>query len=114
MKAMDTIESYRNVIQSLLNFCDDIYQNEICESLRKAMKKVTLSELSNNIELLLDEVLETGIPLEISKNGKLLKIVPVENIDKLNNLTFKPGVIQGDPDDLVNINWEQEVKIDLS
>jgi prevent-host-death family protein len=78
------------------------------------MKKVTLTELNNNIDDLLDEVLETGIPIEISKNGKLLKIIPVEKKDKLNNLTFKPDVIQGNPDDLVNISWEQEIKIDLS
>ncbi len=78
------------------------------------MKKVTLTELSNNIDRLLDEVLETGIPLEINKNGKLLKIVPIEKKDKLKNLTFKPDVIQGNPDDLVNITWEQEVNIDLS
>ncbi|MBD2604189.1 type II toxin-antitoxin system Phd/YefM family antitoxin [Scytonema hofmannii FACHB-248] len=77
------------------------------------MKKVTLTELSNNIERLLDEVLETGIPLELNKNGKLFKIVPVET-DKLKNLTFKPNAIQGNPDDLVNITWEQEIKIDLS
>jgi prevent-host-death family protein len=80
---------------------------------REAMKKVTLTELSNNIERLLDEVLETGIPLELNKNGKLFKIIPVET-DKLKNLTFKPNVIQGNPDDLVNITWEQEINIDLS
>jgi len=28
-------------------------------------------------------------------------------------LTFKPDVIQGNPDDLVNISWEQQVNIDL-
>ncbi|MBE9217000.1 type II toxin-antitoxin system Phd/YefM family antitoxin [Plectonema cf. radiosum LEGE 06105] len=78
------------------------------------MKKVTLTELSNNIERLLDEVLETGISLEINKNGKLLRIIPVEKKDKLSNLTFKPNVIQGNPDDLVNISWEQEVNVDLS
>jgi prevent-host-death family protein len=78
------------------------------------MKKVTLTELNNNIDDLLDEVLETGIPIEISKNGKLLKIILVEKRDKLNNLTFKPDVIQGNPDDLVNISWEQEIEIDLS
>ncbi|MEH2090618.1 MULTISPECIES: type II toxin-antitoxin system Phd/YefM family antitoxin [unclassified Nostoc] len=78
------------------------------------MKKVTLTELSNNIERLLDEVLETGIPLEINKNGKLLKIVPLEKQDKLQNLTFKSDAIQGNPDDLVNISWEQEINIDLS
>ena len=78
------------------------------------MKKVTLAELNNNIDGLLDEVLETGISLEINKNGKLLRIVPVETKDKLRNLTFKPNVIQGNPDDLVNISWEQEVNVDLS
>ena len=78
------------------------------------MKKVTLAELNNNIDRLLDEVLETSISLEIKKNGKLLRIVPVETKDKLRNLTFKPNVIQGNPDDLVNISWEQEVYVDLS
>jgi prevent-host-death family protein len=77
------------------------------------MRKVTLTELSNNIEHLLDEVLETGIPIEINKNGKLLKIVSVEKNDKLKNLIFKTDVIQGNPDDLVNISWEQEMNIDL-
>ncbi|MBF2016337.1 MAG: type II toxin-antitoxin system Phd/YefM family antitoxin [Rivularia sp. T60_A2020_040] len=77
------------------------------------MKKMTLTELSNNIEHLLDEVLETGIPIEINQNGKLFKIVPVEKTDKLKNLIFKPDVIQGNPDDLVNICWEQEINIDL-
>lgn len=78
------------------------------------MKKVTLAELNNNIDRLLDEVLETSISLEIKKNGKLLRIVPVETKDKLRNLTFKPNLIQGNPDDLVNISWEQEVNVDLS
>ncbi|MBW4549886.1 MAG: type II toxin-antitoxin system Phd/YefM family antitoxin [Aphanocapsa sp. GSE-SYN-MK-11-07L] len=77
------------------------------------MKKVTLTELSNNIECLLDEVIRTGIPIEINKNGKLLKIVPADERDKLKNLTFKSDVIQGNPDDLVNISWEEEVGIDL-
>jgi prevent-host-death family protein len=77
------------------------------------MKKVTLVELSNNIECLLDEVLQTGIPIEINKNGKRLKIVLADQKDKLENLTFKPDAIQGNPDDLVNISWEQEINIDL-
>ncbi|MUG94636.1 type II toxin-antitoxin system prevent-host-death family antitoxin [Scytonema sp. UIC 10036] len=78
------------------------------------MKQVTIAELSHDIDRLLDEVIETGIPLEIIKNGKSLKIISTEKKDKLKNLTFKPDVIQGNPDDLVNLSWEQEVKIDLS
>lgn len=78
------------------------------------MKQVTHAEFIKKTEELLNEVLKTGIPLEIDKNGKFLKIVPVEKKNKLQNLTFKPDVIQGNPDDLVNISWEQEVNIDLS
>ena len=84
-----------------------------CSFLANVMKKVTLTELSDNIEHLLDEVLKTGIPIEINKNGKFLKIVSVEKKDKLENLTIKPDVIQGNPDDLVDISWEQEIDIGL-
>jgi prevent-host-death family protein len=77
------------------------------------MKTVTPTQLRSNIYNLLDEVLETGIPLEINKGGKRLRIVPVEKKDKLDNLVSRPNVIQGDPDDLVNVSWEKEVNLDL-
>jgi len=37
---------------------------------------MSASELRQNIYNLLDEVLETGIPLEIERKGKKLRIVP--------------------------------------
>ncbi len=77
------------------------------------MKSVTLAELSNNIEFLLNEILKTGIPLDIDYQGKRLRITPIETVDKLQKLVHRPDVIVGDPDDLVNITWEQEVNIDL-
>ena len=77
------------------------------------MKTVTPTELRSNIYNLLDEVLKTGIPLEINKGGKRLRIIPVEKTDKLYNLVSRPNVIQGDPDDLVNVSWEEEVNLDL-
>lgn len=77
------------------------------------MKKVTATELRANIYKLLDEVLATGAPLEIKKGDKRLRIVPVEKADKLQNLVARPEIIQGDPDDLVNISWEDEVILDL-
>ena len=77
------------------------------------MKKVTATELRANIYKLLDEVLATGAPLEIKKGDKRLRIVPVEKADKLQNLVARPEIIQGDPDDLVNISWEDEVVRDL-
>jgi len=77
------------------------------------MKTISPTELRSNIYKLLDEVLESGVPIEINKGGKLLRIVPVVKTNKLQNLVDRPDVITGDPDDLVNISWEKEVNLDL-
>jgi len=77
------------------------------------MKTITVTELRGNIYKLLDEVLKTGIPLEINKGGKKLKIIPAGKSNKLQNLVSRPNVIRGNPDDLVNISWEKEANLDL-
>ncbi|CAD5910961.1 Antitoxin [Planktothrix tepida] len=77
------------------------------------MKSVTPKELQGNLDNLLDEILRTGIPLEIDRGGKRLRIVPVEKLEKLQNLVYRPHVILGEPDDLIDLNWEQEVNLDL-
>ncbi len=77
------------------------------------MKTVSPTELRSNIFKLLDEVLNSGIPLEINKGGRLLKIVPVEKNDKLAKLVSRPDVIVGNPDDLADISWEKEVNLDI-
>ena len=77
------------------------------------MKTVSPTELRSNIYKLLDEVLNSGVPIEINKGGKLLRIVPVAKSNKLQNLISRPNVIKGNPDDLVNISWEKEVNLDL-
>lgn len=77
------------------------------------MKTITVTELRGNIYNLLDEVLNTGIPIEINKGGKKLKIMPVDRVNKLENLVSRPNVIKGNPDDLVDISWEKEVNLDL-
>ena len=69
--------------------------------------------MRGNIYNLLDEVLKTGVPIEINKGGKKLKIVPVGKVNKLQNLVSRPNVIKENPDDLVDINWEKEVNLDL-
>jgi len=76
------------------------------------MKTVTPTELRANIYNLLDEILKTGLPLEIKKGGKKLRIIPVEPVDKVNTLIPRPDVIQGDPNDLVDLHWEAEVNLD--
>ena len=77
------------------------------------MKTVTPTELRANIYKLLEEVLDTGIPLEINKGNKRLRIVPVAQGQKLQNLISRSDAIQGDPEELVSISWEKEVNLDL-
>jgi hypothetical protein len=77
------------------------------------MKIFTTIELEKNINEILEEVLRTGNPIEINKEGKRLLISPVEKKSKLQNLIYRPQIIKGNPDDLVAIKWEQEVSLDL-
>lgn len=80
---------------------------------RGALETVTPTELRANIYKLLEEVLETGIPLQIRKGNKRLRIVPVEKGDKFQNSIARPEVIAGDPEELVQLGWENEVNLDL-
>ncbi len=77
------------------------------------MHNITPTELRKDIYHILDKVLETGIPVEIIRNGKLLKIIAPQHINKLDNLISRPDTIIGDPEDLVDIHWQDEVKLDL-
>ena len=77
------------------------------------MKTITPTQLRTDIYNLLDEILKTGNPLEIIKGNKRLVIYPMDKVNKLQNLPPLPGVILGDADDLVNINWVDEVNLDL-
>jgi prevent-host-death family protein len=77
------------------------------------MKTVSATQLRSNIFKLLDEVLHSGVPIEIIKNGKKLRIVPVEKDRKIDNLIPRPDAINGNPEDLVDISWEGELNLDL-
>ncbi|HWB71890.1 MAG TPA: type II toxin-antitoxin system Phd/YefM family antitoxin [Egibacteraceae bacterium] len=66
---------------------------------------ISASELRQNIYRLLDEVLETGLPLEIERKGKRLRIVPVHTGSRLERIQGDPELIVGDPDDLVHLDW---------
>ena len=68
---------------------------------------VTTSKLRSNIYKFLDQVLETGIPLEIKRKGQMLKIVPEKKKSKLDNLVEHNSIV-GDPEDLVHVDWSHE------
>lgn len=71
---------------------------------------VTASKLRANIYRILDQVLETGEPVEITRGGRTLKIVPAEEprARKLDRLAKRPEALLGDPEDLVHLDWSKE------
>lgn len=70
--------------------------------------RVSASQLRANIYRLLDGVLATGTPVEIERNGRLLRIVPEKPPSRLDRLAKRPEYIRGDPEDLVHVDWSHE------
>ena len=68
------------------------------------------TELRRDLYRILDRVLATGVPAEIDRDGKRLKIVPGEPTGRLASLPAHEGVIHGDPVDLAEIDWSSEWK----
>jgi antitoxin (DNA-binding transcriptional repressor) of toxin-antitoxin stability system len=80
---------------------------------QQIMKTITVTEFRGKMFRLLDDVLKTGIPIEITKGKQRLRITPVKTGNKLDNLVPRPEVIRGNPDDLADISWERELNFDL-
>lgn len=68
---------------------------------------LTPSTLRADIYRILDDVLETGEPVEVQRGDRRVKIVPVDAapVAKLANLEQHAGAIVGDAEDLVDIEW---------
>lgn len=68
---------------------------------------LTASKLRENIYEILDRILETGVPVEIERGGKILRISPVEPPSTLSNLSPRK-YLRGDPEGLVHVDWTEE------
>ena len=68
---------------------------------------MTVSELRQNIYQLLDQVLDTGVPLEIERKGRKLRISLVSPHDKLADLKRQDCLV-GDPEEIVHMDWSEE------
>jgi len=73
---------------------------------------ISASALRGNIYKLLDQVLESGQPLEIERKGRLLKIIPEEQSTKFEKLV-RHTCLQGDPESIVHLDWSGEWHDDL-
>lgn len=68
---------------------------------------ITPTQLRANLYKILDQVIETQQPIEILRNGQVLKltIASRKSRAKLVNLQAHPGTMQGDPDSFVEMDW---------
>ena len=71
---------------------------------------MTVSKLRENIYRILDEVLETGLPVEIARKGRKLRIIRVQGEEKLKNLE-KHDCLNSPPEDIIHVDWSDEWKI---
>jgi hypothetical protein len=71
--------------------------------------KTNATKLRKNLYRILDGVIETGIPVEVERKGKTVKIIIEEKKSKLDNLEAH-NVINGNPMDIVHIDWSDEWK----
>jgi antitoxin (DNA-binding transcriptional repressor) of toxin-antitoxin stability system len=72
------------------------------------MAAITLTELRADLYKVVDQIIKTGVPVVVQRNGHLIKIVLADGSSKLERLTQKSGVINCDPEDIVHCDWFQE------
>jgi hypothetical protein len=74
--------------------------------------RLTASKLRANVYRVLDQVLETGVPVEIERHGRRLRIIA-----ETSGKTAAPGkltrlkprkLLRGDPEALVHVDWSRE------
>jgi hypothetical protein len=73
-------------------------------------KPYSVSRLRANLYRVIDQVLETGEPVEIERNGQRLRIVPAESAGRLAALRPHPDYLRDDPESLVHMDWSDEWK----
>jgi len=67
---------------------------------------MSLTALRQQLFKVVDQVIATGIPIEIKRNGHIVKIVLDDRKSKLGNL-LKHDCIVGDPEELVNLSTQE-------
>ncbi len=67
---------------------------------------MSLTALRQQLFKVVDQVIATGIPIEIKRNGHIVKIVLDDKKSKLENLV-KHDCIVGDPEELIDLHLQQ-------
>ena len=68
---------------------------------------LTASRLRVIIYRILDQVLETGVPVEVRRKGKTVRIIAAEPPPKLERLKRRRYLVD-DPESIVHLDWSAE------
>lgn len=66
---------------------------------------ISLTELRGKLYQLIDQTIETGIPIEIERKGHILKISLENAPAKMDRLIRRPETIVNKNDDLIYADW---------
>ena len=69
---------------------------------------MTASKLRQDIYRILDQVLDTGEPVIVERNGRRIRIVAEDAPSRLRALVRRPGVVIGDSADFISLDWSDE------
>ena len=75
-----------------------------------SIMSMSITALRQQLFKVVDQVIATGIPVEIKRNGHIVKIVLDDKKSKLGNLV-KHDCIVGDSEELVDLSlqeWDEE------
>jgi len=70
---------------------------------------ITATKLRQNLYRILDEIIDSGIPVRINRKGEILRIIPEKKKSKLERLTEHKTIV-GDPESLIGISFTDEWK----
>lgn len=73
---------------------------------------ISITKLRADLYKIVDQVIDTGLPVEIERHGKKVQIIALDKKSKLANLKPHSGTIMGDPEDIVHMDWSLEWKED--
>lgn len=73
---------------------------------------VNATKLRENLYAILDSVLDTGKPVEITRKGKKLLIIAEDRPSRLASLEAHPDILP-DPESIVSMDWSSNWSGDL-
>ena len=77
--------------------------------MRGGSMAITATKLRQNLYRILDEIIDSGIPVRINRRGEILKIIPEKKKSKLERLTEHKTIV-GDPESIIDISFADEWK----